>query len=414
MKNSIAIFGLGISNLAVIREMVKQGVEVIAWDDNEAARDKAVALGAKIENLTLEVLQKCRMLILAPGVPFTYNPHPVVTHARTAGLEIICDIELRYREGWNCKTVGITGTNGKSTTTALIGHILKESGLNTAVGGNIGKAIFDLDVPDENGVLVLELSSYQIDLCPTFKPDIAVLMNITPDHLDRHGTMDEYAVAKARLFEGEGAAVITGSDEYSRKIAQNTGRKLLGIPEGLMEYATLRGAHNIQNMQAAFAVCKELGVPEDTIIKAFKSFPGLPHRQFVTRRIGLVEYINDSKATNAEATTKALASFENIFWIAGGRPKEGGLAGVSPFLSHVKKTYLIGESQQDFANYLKGHDAEFELCGTLDKALTAAHKDAQSSKENAVVLLSPAAASFDQYKNFEERGDHFTKLVEAL
>jgi len=415
MSKPIAVFGLGISNLSVIKALCTQGRDVIVWDDNETARDKAIALGARAEPLTAQTLAECELLVLAPGVPLHFpEPHDVVKAAREANVEIICDIELRYRQGWSCETIGITGTNGKSTTTALIGHTLNASGIAAAVGGNIGTPIFDLEMPDENGVLVLELSSYQLDLCPTFRPDISILLNITPDHLDRHGTMENYAAAKQRMFEGNGKAIITGDDTHCTTIKNTLERPLLELKTELQEQTALRGSHNKQNMSAALAACKEIGLNNDQIIKAFETFPGLPHRQFLTRKIGHVEYINDSKATNAEATSKALASFDNIYWIVGGQSKDGGLSGLEEFLPRIKKTYLIGESSDEFANYLDANNAQYSRCETMDNAVKNAHQDAQNTGESSVLLLSPAAASFDQYKNFEKRGDHFTTLVEAL
>jgi UDP-N-acetylmuramoylalanine--D-glutamate ligase len=316
--------------------------------------------------------------------------------------------------GYECQTVGITGTNGKSTTTALIGHVLNAAGINTAVGGNIGTPIFDLDMPDKNGVLVLELSSYQLDICPKFRPDISVLTNITPDHIDRHGTIENYAASKGRMFEGPGKAVIVSDDKFSQFIEKKISRTLLILPHDIEEQQTLRGAHNIENMEAAYAVCEALGLSKEQILSGFKTFPGLEHRQFLCRTLNNVEFVNDSKATNAEATTKALASYTDIFWIIGGLKKDGGLNGCEPFLNRIRKAYVIGEKPEDFVPYLEKHSVAFEVYGDMQDAVIAAHKDASAYKKNCTVLLSPATASFDQYKSFAKRGEHFEQIVQGL
>lgn len=419
MQKPLAVFGLGISNLSVIKALAKDR-RVLAWDDNQGQRDKAAALGAEIMRLDIDVLRECECLVLAPGVPLHFpEPNPVVLAAREAGIEIICDIELRYRMGWACRTIGITGTNGKSTTTALTGHVLNDCGADSAIGGNIGVPIFDLAIPGADGVLVLELSSYQLDLCPSFKPDIAVLLNLTPDHLDRHGDMDRYAAAKTQMFEGAGVAVVTGEDEYSQGIIKtintNAERVLqnLLVPSIIQETDTLKGAHNVQNMMASYAALIAAGLEKDLILSAFKTFPGLPHRQFLVRNIGDVAYVNDSKATNAEATSKALGSFEDIYWILGGLAKDGGLNGLEPFLPRIKKAFVIGEDMDVFVPYLDKHGVEYALCGVMSEAVAQAHQAAQAAG-GGVVLLSPATASFDQYKNFELRGDDFVTVVEGL
>ena len=343
------------------------------------------------------------------------------------------------------KTIGITGTNGKSTTTALMTHVLNECGMKAVMGGNIGKAVFDLDLSDPETVLVLEISSYQMDLCPTFRPDIAVLLNITPDHLDRHGSMKAYIEAKARILDGEGVAVIDVDDDFTQELFNKTfftGKRKATpisvktkIPEGyyvsdgalfqnqggteieigsLDEFDNLRGLHNHQNAMAVYASLVNLGLNGADIFAAFKTFPGLPHRQYTVCKKGAVTYINDSKATNAEAAAKALSSFDNIYWIIGGRAKEGGLNGLEIFKDKIKKTYVIGEAQEEFSAWLIYHGLSHKLCETLDKAVAHAHHDAQETKEEAVVLLSPACASWDQFASFEKRGDYFEQQVLAL
>jgi UDP-N-acetylmuramoylalanine--D-glutamate ligase len=405
----VAVFGLGVSNNAAIAALARAGAQIAAWDDDAAKRT-----GPHIKNLLKEDLSSYGCLVLAPGV---MPDHPIVKRAKDAGIEILCDIEILHRCHHGRRTAGITGTNGKSTTTALIGHILKENGVSAAVGGNIGRAALDLDLPPQDGVIVLELSSYQLDLCPTFAPDIAVLLNITPDHLDHHGSMDNYIIAKSRIFRGEGYAVIATGDEECRDLAaglkdlgNRTVQTVTGRDPG---NPALPGAHNAQNAAAAFAACRLLGVSEHDIIKAIKTFPGLPHRQYPVARIGNVAYINDSKATNADAAARALACYDDIYWIAGGKPKDGGLNGVEPYMDRVLHAFLIGEAMNDFAVWLKSHKVAHSLCGTLDRAVAEAHAMAQKH-QSGIVLLSPACASFDQFRNFEHRGEAFTALVNQL
>ena len=378
-------------------------------------------------------------------MPYTFKPHPVVVNAQKHDVEIIGDIELLHRVGDNLKTIGITGTNGKSTTTALMVHALNTCGMKALMGGNIGRPVFDLDLPADNEVLVLEISSYQMDLCPTFRPDIAVLLNITPDHLDRHGSMEEYIAAKEKILGGEGAAVIAVDDDFTQtlfdtsfsmgqrktfpvstnlpiveghyvsngKLFENTKGEDIELAD-LNNLETLRGVHNHQNALCVYRVLRELGLPHDQIIDSFKTYPGLVHRQYLVRKIGQVTYINDSKATNAEAAAKALSSYENIYWILGGVPKDGGLRGLNQFASKIKKAYVIGKNTKEFAQWLADHDIEHEQSGTMDKAVQQAHQEAQTAGEEANVVLSPACASFDQYSSFEKRGDAFVEFVQQL
>ncbi len=400
---------------------MKNGYSVIAWDDNVKARDQLLALNLDPKNLNISELSPtnialCKVLILAPGIPLS---HPTVLAAQEAGLEIICDIELYFRTHTAVQVIGITGTNGKSTTTALLTHTLQNLGATALMAGNIGTPIFDLS-PQGGEIFVLELSSFQLELCPYFHPDISVLLNITPDHLDRHGTMEAYVAAKARIFEGPGKAIITGQDRHSQQtlhyVKLKGERQVIVVEEScaIEETAALRGPHNIQNMQAAYAVCRELGYEPDQILDAFESFPGLPHRQYPVRTIGPVSFINDSKATNAEATSKALNSFDHIYWIVGGQGKEGGLQGLEPYVPRIHHAFVIGESVDDFTGWLEKNSVPFTINGTLDKAVQEAYAAAIGENRAAVVLLSPAAASYDQYQNFEKRGENFTQLVEKL
>jgi len=454
----VAVFGLGLSGLASVEALVNAGAKVLAWDDTADAHGAAKKAGADVKQLDEKVLEQCACLILAPGVPLHFpKPHPVVLAARAADIEIIGDLEVLHRCAHGRKTIGITGTNGKSTTTALITHILKESGQSVAMGGNIGKPVLALEMPEKKGFFVLEVSSYQIDLCPSFRPDMAVLLNITPDHIDRHGSFDKYAHAKERLFEGseseEGLAIISLDDEPCRKIYERLLAGKLGNRrvrpvscEGSVEkgvYAkdgvlfdnrenqnieigslnaipTLRGTHNHENAAVAFAVCcsVDVGLEAEEILKHIRTFEGLPYRQFPTRTINGVAYINDSKATNAEAAGKALASYRNIYWIAGGRPKGEGLQDIVPYLSNIKHVFLIGEAMMAFAGWLDQYSIPYTLSGELTHAVNDAHAMAQQQRGQpggaGTVLLSPACASFDQFKSFEARGDLFSALVEGL
>ena len=444
-RKPVAVFGLGLSGLSVVRALVGAGIAVTAGDDKPENCEKAKALGAQIEDLTQIDLSGYGALVLAPGVPYSFKPHPVVLKAQADKLEIIGDLELLDRAYQGVKTIGITGTNGKSTTTALMTHVLNECGVSAVMGGNIGKPVFDLDVPSDDDILVLEISSYQMDLCPHFRPDISVLLNITPDHLDRHGSMDSYMKAKERILEGEGVAVVAVDDDGTQKLFEKYfvagNRKIYpvssqqpvieglsvrkgklienkkGVDRELADFSgleTLRGVHNHQNAICVYQVARELSIEHDKIISAFGTYAGLAHRQYLVRKIGGVTYINDSKATNAEAAARALSSYDNIYWILGGLPKENGLRGLGEFKSKIKKAYLIGQAAKEFAQWFEKHDIPYEHCDILEKATQTAHREAQGQDEAATVLLSPACASWDQYPSFEGRGDVFVKLVEGF
>ncbi|HRQ61759.1 MAG TPA: UDP-N-acetylmuramoyl-L-alanine--D-glutamate ligase, partial [Alphaproteobacteria bacterium] len=351
-----AVFGLGKSGLASVESLVKAGAKVIAHDDNAESCAAAKALGASIKPLDESVLTGCAFLVLAPGVPLTHpEPHAVVIAAKAAGIEIISDIELLHRADTGRRVIGITGTNGKSTTTALIHHVLNTCGMKAALGGNIGTAALSLKPPPKGAPFVLELSSYQIDLCPTFAPDTGIVLNITPDHLDRHGTLENYAAIKERVFrKTDGAAIISLDDPHTKamhdRLKKQEGKRVVPIsvmaeaPGGvyilngilfddidgqeqevgsLNAIATLNGLHNMQNAAAAYAAARLEGLEPQAILEVIKTYPGLPHRQFPVRTINGVSYINDSKATNADSAGKALMSYRNIYWIVGGKPKDG-------------------------------------------------------------------------------------------
>ncbi|MCO6185643.1 UDP-N-acetylmuramoyl-L-alanine--D-glutamate ligase [Rhizobium sp. L1K21] len=445
----VALFGLGGSGLATAKALVAGGAIVTAWDDNPASVEKAKTEGIDTADLRDIDWQAQDCFVLSPGVPLTHpKPHWTVDLAQEAGVEIIGDVELFVRErralAPDCPFIAITGTNGKSTTTALIAHILKNAGRDTQLGGNIGTAVLTLDPPQAERFYVVECSSYQIDLAPSINPSAGILLNLTPDHLDRHGTMQHYADVKARLVGGADTAIIGADDSYCVEIAERISRgggtvvpisrrkrlengiyadgsRILKADNGsvseladLAGIETLRGSHNAQNACAAIAACLSVGIDVEDIRAGLKSFPGLKHRMQPVARRGDVTFVNDSKATNAEAAAPALSSYDRIYWIAGGLPKEGGITALRPLFKKIAKAYLIGEAAPQFAATL-GNDVPFEISGTMDVAIEHAAADANLDEiKHVVVLLSPSCASFDQYRNFEVRGDAFVKRVSML
>jgi UDP-N-acetylmuramoylalanine--D-glutamate ligase len=447
---NVAVFGLGGSGQVAAQALVAGGAEVAAWDDSAVAREAAESAGLPVADLRSADWQSFAALVLAPGVPLTH-PKPAwpVVSARAAGIEIIGDIELfcreRRRNVPNAPFVAITGTNGKSTTTALISHLLAATGREVEMGGNIGRAILSLDPPRTGRFHVIECSSFQIDLAPSLNPSVGVLLNVTSDHLDRHGTLAAYARIKERLVAQSEIAVIAVDDGWTQAIAdriQRAGRPVVRVSarrpladgvyvEGaeimiaesgasrrlasLSGVGTLRGNHNAQNAVAAVAVCRALGISDAEIAKGLTTFAGLAHRMEEVARRGRVIFVNDSKATNADAAAKALAVFPRVYWIAGGRPKAGGIKSLAPFFPRIIKTYLIGEATDEFAATL-GNSVQYMKCGTLQNAVAAAAADAADDRGavDPVVLLSPACASFDQFQNFEKRGDAFRAYVRQL
>jgi UDP-N-acetylmuramoylalanine--D-glutamate ligase len=416
----VAIFGLGSSGLATCAALAAGGARVVAWDDQAAKIADAKAKGYATEDLRALDWGAVAALVLAPGVPLTHpKPHWAGELARTHRVEVIGDIELFCRErranAPDAPFVAITGTNGKSTTTALLAHVLKSAGRDVQVGGNLGTPILSLAPPAANRTHVIECSSFQIDLAPSLDPTVGILLNLTPDHLDRHGTMENYAAIKERLTAGAEFAVIGVDDEFCRAIANRldrAGKRVVGISvdKKLADGIFLEGA---QNAAAAFAAARALGVEPAKIAAALKTFPGLAHRMEEVGRKGAILFVNDSKATNADAAARALASFSDIFWIAGGRAKEGGLSGLEPFYPRIRKAYLIGEAAEAFAKQLEA--TPHVVAGTLDRAVGMAKSDAEVAKlAHPVVLLSPACASYDQFPNFEVRGDRFRELVRAI
>ena len=456
----VALFGLGGSGLATARALKAGGADVAAWDDKAESRDKAAAEGIAVVDLANVDWAGFAALVLSPGVPLTHpEPHWTVGKAKAAGVEIIGDVELFFRErakiAPGSPVICITGTNGKSTTTALIAHVLGQAGRDVQMGGNIGTAVLALEPPAAGRIHVIECSSYQIDLAPTMVPTVGIQMNLTPDHLDRHGSFEEYGAIKERLIAASDIAVVGVDDEPSKQMARRraaSGKKLVKISgeqpldEGVFAGVTanqgrldtrivavqdgkprvvanlagigsLRGSHNAQNAAAAFAACSALGLSDDQIAAGFRSYPGLKHRMEELGRIGRVVFINDSKATNADSTEKALTSFRDIFWILGGKAKEGGIESLRRYFPNIAKAYLIGEASDLFAaTFDDDGRVTYERSGTLDKAVADATRDALAKPGvgEIAVLLSPACASFDQFPNFEVRGDSFRVLVEAL
>ena len=456
-NQTIAVLGLGRSGRATAAALAEGGAHVVVWDDGADTRAQAQADGMTVLDLTRDQnWDGIAALITSPGIPHLYpRPHPVIAKAYELGVPVDNDIGLFFRSfatrEWEefdttPRVIAITGSNGKSTTTALIHHILKECGRPTQIGGNIGTGVLSLDPAHDGEVVVLELSSYQTDLARALTPDIAVFTNLSPDHLDRHGGPGGYFAAKRRLFsEGGPDRAIIGVDEPEgryladqmamgpgddRVIRVSSGQKLerfgwsVFVRKGflseyrkgrqvasidLREVTGLPGEHNHQNAAAAYAATRSLGLAPREIERAFHSFQGLPHRSQTVAETNGVRWVNDSKATNVDAAAKALTAFQRIRWIAGGMGKDGGIEALAPHLGQVVKAYLIGHSARDFA--LQIGQTPYEIAETMEQAVARAAAEAQPGE---TVLLAPAAASFDQYPNFEKRGEHFTALVKAL
>ena len=451
---TVAVLGLGRSGLAAARALSAGGAAALAWDDDPRVRDQAAAQGVALRDLSAPgAFDGLDRLVVSPGIAHLYPaPNPVIAAAMAAGVPVDNDIGLFFRSlalsDWDQfdvtpRVVAITGSNGKSTTSALIDHVLRDSGRESQLAGNIGRGVLDIAPPGEAGVIVLELSSYQIELARSLTPDIAVFTNLSPDHLDRHAGLGGYFAAKRRLFaEGGPDRAVIGVDEAEgrflanqlsegtgddRVIRVSSGQKLGGpgwdvfVRKGflaewrkgrqvasidLRDVRGLPGAHNHQNACAAYAVCRSLGMGPRQIEAALHSFAGLPHRSQIVAEAGGVKYVNDFKATNVDSALKALLAFDNIRWVCGGLQKEGGLDALAPGLPHVRKAYVIGREAAGFAMGLGG--AEAEVCTTMQVAVERAMTEAEPGD---VVLLAPAAASFDQYDNFEKRGDDFTARV---
>jgi len=450
--SKVAVFGLGGSGLVSAKALLAGGADVVAADDSPASVEQAARAGIPTADFHTLDWSRIAALVLAPGVPLTHpRPHWPVLLARAAKVPVIGDVELFCRErrarAPQAPFVAVTGTNGKSTTTALTAHLLSTAGWDAQMGGNIGTAVLSLDPPQDGRGYVVECSSYQIDLAPGIDPTVGILINVSEDHLDRHGTIGNYAAVKERLVAGvpaDGTAVIGVDDEWCAAAADRVergGRRVVRVSvrrelrDGIFSLdgrivkagagatqviaaldgiGSLRGRHNAQNACCAAAAGLALGMSAQQIQNGLRSFPGLAHRMEQVGRKANVLFVNDSKATNADSSAQALACFDNIYWIAGGKPKTGGIVSLEPFFPRIRKAFLIGAAAREFAGTLAGK-VPFEIVETLDRAVPEATQDAEASGlADAVVLLSPACASFDQYRNFEVRGDAFRKLVTAL
>lgn len=451
----VGVFGLARTGLAAARALTAGGARVHAWDDNDVTRAKAEAAGVPTSDINARDWRNFAALILSPGVPTTFPaPHRVVTLANAVGVPIMGDVEL-FARAVNAlpatqrpRVIGVTGTNGKSTTTALIAHILSEAGKDVRMGGNIGHAVLDLAPLHGGAYYVLELSSFQLELVEKLRLDVAVWLNATPDHLDRHGSMQDYVAAKKRIFLNQGAgdhAIIGVDDPYCASTctaltaagAQTVtpissgqalgkgvcalGAKIFEARQGRAELMAdldaapaLLGKHNAQNAAAAFAATHALGIDHRVIAHALKTFPGLPHRLERVANVDGVRFVNDSKATNADAAAQALAVYPRVYWIAGGVAKDGGIQTLSPYFSRIARAYLIGQAAGEFADTMRGQ-TQVTMAGDLETATKRAFEDARASGDtHPVVLLSPACASYDQFRDFEHRGDVFKTIVASL
>jgi UDP-N-acetylmuramoylalanine--D-glutamate ligase len=451
---TVAVFGLGRTGLTAARALIAGGAKVALWDEKPESREAAAAEGFPVVDLQAADWTQFAALMLSPGVPLTHpKPHWTVEKAKAAGVEVLGDVELFARTvnaapvHKRPKIIAITGTNGKSTTTALVGHLCASAGRDTRVGGNIGLGVLGLEDMHGGAVYVLELSSYQLDLTSSLKPDAVVLLNISPDHLDRHGGMDGYIAAKRRIFlnQGKGDTAIIGVDDpWCQQICTEitaanrrtiwpissgkamgrgvyalqgvlydaTGERVVEMAD-LLRARSLPGRHNWQNAAAAYAAARAIGIPAHDAVDGLMTFPGLAHRMETVGKIGKVRFVNDSKATNADAARQAMSSYPKFYWIGGGVAKAGGIDDVKDLFPRIAKAYLIGEAANVFATTLAGK-ADVKMSGTLEKAVQQAFADAAASGEDAVVLLSPACASFDQFSDFEARGEAFRTAVNGL
>ena len=451
---TVAVFGLGRTGLTAARALIAGGAKVALWDEKSASREAAAAEGFPVVDLQAADWSQFAALMLSPGVPLTHpKPHWTVEKARAAGVEVLGDVELFARTvnaapaHKRPKIIAITGTNGKSTTTALIGHLCASAGRDTRVGGNIGLGVLGLEDMHGGAVYVLELSSYQLDLTTSLHPDAVVLLNISPDHLDRHGGMEGYVAAKRRIFlnQGKGDTAIIGVDDpWCQQICTEitaanrrtiwpisagkamgrgvyalqgvlydaTGERVVEVAD-ILRARSLPGRHNWQNAAAAYAAARAIGISMQDAVDGLMTFPGLAHRMETVGKIGKVRFVNDSKATNANAARQAMSSYPKFYWIAGGVAKAGGIDDLKDLFPRIAKAYLVGEAAEPFSWTLAGK-AECVLSGTLEKAVQQAYADAAASGEEAIVLLSPACASFDQFSDFEARGEAFRAAVNAL
>jgi UDP-N-acetylmuramoylalanine--D-glutamate ligase len=450
----VAVFGLARTGIAAALALQAGGAEVIAWDDGQVGRDNAVEAGLAPIDLSAMSFEGLAALVMSPGVPL-YGPkaHWSIAKAAAANVPVIGDVELLAREinaiaeQERPKIIAITGTNGKSTTTALIAHILTATGNDVRMGGNIGTGVLALEPPRRGAIYVLELSSYQLDLVTSLRVNAAVHLNLTPDHLERHGDMARYAAAKRAIFNNQQPddwAIVGVDDDWGMALCTRlnaaNGRIVVPVSSGqalgkgvcalgsmlwdnldgrsymaadLSLARALPGSHNAQNAAAAYAAARAMGISSDAITKALNSFPGLEHRLQEVAHVGAIRFFNDSKATNADATAQALAAFPTVRWIVGGQAKSDGIEALTHFFPNVVKAYLVGEASEAFAATLDGK-VGYEKCGTIDVAVARAYADAQASRREETIVLSPACASFDQFPDFEARGRYFTACVKGI
>ncbi|GGF17458.1 UDP-N-acetylmuramoylalanine--D-glutamate ligase [Aliidongia dinghuensis] len=446
-NRTVAVLGLARTGLAAAEALQASGARVVAWDDGEKGRAAGEARGLVLADLATAEPLDWAALVMSPGIPLTHpKPHPAAARALVAGIEVIGDIELLGRAGTGARFTGITGTNGKSTTTALIGHVMAKAGLETAVGGNLGTAVLSLPALSAEGHYVIEMSSFQLDLVQHTRFATAILLNVTPDHLDRHGDMAGYIAAKRRIFLNQGpsdTAIIGVDDEHTRTLAAELARgparlvrisaegpvaggvyvmdgrlidDLDGAQRSIMDLGpvpTLPGRHNWQNAAATYAACRAAGVAPAEIAAAIATYPGLPHRQELVAELPGIRFVNDSKATNADAAAKALGCYDRIYWIAGGLPKAGGITSLKSFFPRIARAFLIGQAADEFAQTL-GSQVPVTRSGDLKTAIADATAAARrDGAPDAVVLLSPACASYDQFTSYEARGDAFRTLARA-
>jgi UDP-N-acetylmuramoylalanine--D-glutamate ligase len=432
----IAVLGLGRAGLPAAQRLREWGAVVTVWDDGESARELAVGVGLHVERP-----QDFDMLMISPGIPHRGpHAHPLALRAAEIGAPILCDVEFLYRAvraaGSRARFVGITGTNGKSTTTALLDHIARAAGMVVATGGNLGPPALDMPVLPDDGAYILEMSSYSAERLGTARFELGALLNLSPDHLDRHGDMAGYAAAKARVLRGNDLAVLGMDDAETRAVAAAHAGQVVpvsglspqpggiwaegsllrddaGVITDLSQAAALPGIHNAQNAAAAAALAFGLGIAREVVAAALLTYPGLPHRQEQVGAVRGIAFLNDSKATNADSAAYALACHERVVWIAGGVPKAGGIASLAPYFPRVAQALLIGQAAEEFAATLAAQGVPHRIVGTLEAAVPAALEAARRTGSGAV-LLSPACASFDQFTSFEARGDAFRGLVANL
>jgi UDP-N-acetylmuramoylalanine--D-glutamate ligase len=415
-----AVLGLGRAGLPAARALVAMGAHVTVWDDTPAAREAAADLV-----VAPPVMDGLKALVMSPGIPHLLpKPHPYAVAARAAGVPILSDADLLFRAvrlaGSAARFVGITGTNGKSTTTALVAHILSSAGIPNAAGGNLGEAALSLPLFGDHGVYVLEMSSYMLERLATLRFDVAAMLNLSADHIDRHGDMAGYAAAKQHIFDRQTSAdtAVLGADDALSVAMDHGSARLVQIScnnAPLANAPTLPGAHNAQNIAAATAICRALGLPDAQIAQGIATYPGLPHRQELVAVTDGVQWVNDSKATNADSAARALGCYDRLIWIAGGMGKDGGIEPLVEFFPRIQHALLIGRDAPIFAETLRAHGVPFTEIGTLDRAVNeAARLIPTLSPRPQAVLLSPATASWDQFTGFDQRGDHFRQFAQKV